>query len=432
MAARRRFDGVGPHWVAWRGLRLVLLNCRVPGPSGGLAPAHVTIDGGVVVSVSAEAAPQRPGELRYDARERILVAASTDAHLHPHRLLAAGRERRDGPPLDDLALAAAVRLSLIEAALAGVSTVVAHASARGAGEEALERAAIWAKAIGVRLVIGLATSDEDGPESARLIEASAAFARAHAQDPWCRGQLALQASGRCGDPLLAQAGRHAGLPLSIPVAEDEGDLAETHARTGLRPLPRLAREGLLGPATLLAHATFLDRAQAELAAGRGAMVVLCPREGLASGRPPPPAAMLRERGLPLALGTDGFAPDVRGEGLLVGPALRAPGSDAEQDGFALAAVLGDGQASISSRLFGGPAAAVRPGATADLALLEHREPAPVPPAALGRWYAGPLASAKVACTIVGGRLVVRDGALLGDEPAAAAEEAMAQARRLCT
>ena len=291
-------------------------------------------------------------------------------------------------------------------------------------------AAIWARAIGVRLVIGLAASDEDGAEGGRLIDASAAFARAHAADPWCRGQLALQGSGRCSDALLAHAGRYAGLPLSIPVAEDEADLAETHARTGLRPMPRLAREGLLGPATLLAHATFLDRAQAELAAARGAMVVLCPREGLASGRPLPPAAMLRERGLPLGLGTDGFAPDVRGEGLLVGPALRSPGSDADSDGFALAAVLGDGQASIAARLFGGPAAAIRPGATADLALLEHREVAPVSAAGLGRWFAGPLAAAKVACTIVGGRLVVRDGAVLGDEPEAAAAEAAAHARRV--
>lgn len=410
----------------------MLLNCRVPGPASGLVAAHVTIDGGTVVAVSPEAPAPRPGELRFDARERILVPAATDAHLHPQRLLSPGRARGSAPRLDDLALAAVLRVALIEAALAGVGTIVAHVEAPLAGEEGLERAAIWARAIGVRLVIGLSASDEDGPEAARLLDASAAFAQGHAQDPWCRGQLALQASGRCGDPLLARAGRHAGLPLSIPVAEDEGDLAETHARTGLRPLPRLAREGLLGPGTLLAHATFLDRAQAELAAARGAMVVLCPREGLASGRPLPPAAMLRERGLPLALGTDGFAPELRGEGLLLAPALRTPGSDGEQDGFALAAVLGDGQASIASRLFGGPAAAVRPGATADLALLEHREYAPVPSAALGRWYAGPLACARVACTIVGGRLVVREGALLGDEPAAAAEEAMAHARRLST
>ncbi len=58
--------------------------------------------------------------------------------------------------------------------------------------------------------------------------------------------------------------------------------------------------------TLVIHGVFVDGADAELLATRGASVVLCPRSNLYLSGKMAPLPMLKEAGVPLALGTDGL------------------------------------------------------------------------------------------------------------------------------
>ena len=96
------------------------------------------------------------------------------------------------------------------------------------------------------------------------------------------------------------------LPVQIHLSETEDEVEECVADHGVRPAAYLDRLGLLGERTLLAHGVWLDRAELELIAERGATVVANPVANMklaVGGTFPYPAA--REAGVAVGLGTDG-------------------------------------------------------------------------------------------------------------------------------
>jgi 5-methylthioadenosine/S-adenosylhomocysteine deaminase len=96
------------------------------------------------------------------------------------------------------------------------------------------------------------------------------------------------------------------LPIHIHLSETEQEVADCVAAHGARPAAYLDRCGALGPRTMLAHGVWLDDAELDLIAERGATVVTNPvaNQKLAVGGAfPYPAA--HERGIGIGLGTDG-------------------------------------------------------------------------------------------------------------------------------
>lgn len=102
--------------------------------------------------------------------------------------------------------------------------------------------------------------------------------------------------------------RETGRRFFIHAAETawETDWCRRHA-DGLSPVALLDRLGLLNPGTVLVHAVHVSPADADLIARRGCAVVLNTESNskLASGIAP--AHLFLERGVTLALGTDGAA-----------------------------------------------------------------------------------------------------------------------------
>jgi 5-methylthioadenosine/S-adenosylhomocysteine deaminase len=96
------------------------------------------------------------------------------------------------------------------------------------------------------------------------------------------------------------------LPVHIHLSETEQEVDDCVAAHGGRPAEYLDRCGALGPRTLLAHGVWLDDAELDLIAERGATVVTNPVANLklaVGGVFPYPRA--RERGIAVGLGTDG-------------------------------------------------------------------------------------------------------------------------------
>ena len=96
-------------------------------------------------------------------------------------------------------------------------------------------------------------------------------------------------------------------PIQIHIHETQAEVDEALARTGERPLARLARLGLLGPRTQCVHAVALDEADIALLAETGAQVVHCPKSNLKLASGFAPVARLLQAGVNVALGTDGAA-----------------------------------------------------------------------------------------------------------------------------
>ena len=101
------------------------------------------------------------------------------------------------------------------------------------------------------------------------------------------------------------------LPIHIHVHETVGEINESLAAFGVRPLARLERLGLLGPNLIAVHAVHPDETDLALLARHGCSVAHCPVSNmkLASGIAPVPA-MLRH-GINVGLGSDGAASNNR-------------------------------------------------------------------------------------------------------------------------
>jgi len=73
------------------------------------------------------------------------------------------------------------------------------------------------------------------------------------------------------------------------------------------PIAYLSRQGALTPGMLLVHGVQVDAADVALIAAAGCGMVLCPRSNARLGVGTAPAALYRQLGVPLALGTDSLA-----------------------------------------------------------------------------------------------------------------------------
>jgi len=115
---------------------------------------------------------------------------------------------------------------------------------------------------------------------------------------------------RCSDETMRATttlARTFGASSHIHVAETEEEIQLLQRRTGKRHVEWLHHLGLLASDLQLVHAIHIDERELDMVAESGAAVVHCPTSNmyLASGIAPVPAML--ERGVRVALGTDGSA-----------------------------------------------------------------------------------------------------------------------------
>ena len=96
-------------------------------------------------------------------------------------------------------------------------------------------------------------------------------------------------------------------PVQIHLHETRDEVLSAVERTGERPIDYLERIGLLGPRTHCVHMTALGQQDIDAVALHRAHVVHCPRSNLKVGTQICPAQQLLNRGVNVALGTDGAA-----------------------------------------------------------------------------------------------------------------------------
>lgn len=103
------------------------------------------------------------------------------------------------------------------------------------------------------------------------------------------------------------AQRH-GLLIHIHLSETRGEVEESLAKTGLRPVEYLDEIGFLGPEVFCAHAVWLSPDEMDILAQRGAKVIYNPVSNMKlSVGGVFPYGDLRRRGVKVLLGTDGPA-----------------------------------------------------------------------------------------------------------------------------
>jgi 8-oxoguanine deaminase len=226
----------------------------------------------------------------------------------------------------------------------------------------------------------------------------------------------------------AEMGRREGVRLHTHLAETRDEERFCLERIGRRPLAYLEEAGWSGSDVWFAHCIYLNEEELQRMADAGSKVAHCPTSNMRLGSGVAPIPRMRELGIDVGLAVDGSASndssDMLGEVrncLLVHKLTHGVSSMSAEQALRLAtsgggAVLGIPE--IGSLEFG---------KAADLALIDLNQ--------LG--YAGALSDPLAAlvytgdnhlvkATVVNGRVVVRDGRLVG----LAEEQIILQANRL--
>ena len=393
-------------------------------PTGWLDPGYVQMEGERIAAVGAGAPPSTlaAGET-LSARGKAVLPGLLNGHTHLSqtfmRGLAGGRpllpwlKERIWPlqaamTPEELHLAAL--LGLVENLRCGATTVVNHHKiARTAAHTDAVLAA--ARTVGLRVTLARAWADlGPGAESpvSILEDLERLFAACNLPpESFIRAASGPVALWRCSAETLRAAcalARRYGAVTHAHVAETQDEVRMSLEMHGLRPVAWLDSLEVLGADTQIVHAVWVDEAEQDLLAARGATVVHCPVSNMVLGSGVAPIPALLRRGVQVRLGTDG------------------PASNDTQDLFeTLKAALLLARVSALDPTALAPAQALalatggrtlHPGAPADLILvnLDHARAQPLHD--LDSALALSTHGSDVETAFVGGRLLLREGHVL--------------------
>jgi 5-methylthioadenosine/S-adenosylhomocysteine deaminase len=296
------------------------------------------------------------------------------------------------------------------------------------------RPAATARAVadaGVRATIGAPLFDHDGdPERLRrsALESLEQLAEA---GPTVSPALAPHSIYTVSEGSLrwiAELGAERELPIQIHLSETEGEVRDCVAAHGVRPAAYLDRVGMLNERTVLSHGVWLDPDELTLIAERGATIVTNPVANMklaVGGVFPYPAA--RAAGIPVGLGTDGAGSNDSLDLLADLKLLALAQKHAAGDPTAIEAAEAWAVATGARAPLLGANGGLEVGAPADFLLLRPDSPElGIGDFAANLVYAA--TGAVVDTTVVGGRVLVREGELPGLEEVLA--RAAERARRL--
>lgn len=299
--------------------------------------------------------------------------------------------------------------------------------------------------LGIRATIGKVLMDHPrSPEILRdtinnaLDESVQLLHRWHErEDGRLRYAFAPRFAVSCTDTLLrevADLARRYHVRVHTHAAENRDEVAIVEAEHGLRNIAYLDSIGLSGPHVCLAHCVHVDQHEIELLARSGTHVLHCPSSNckLASGIAPIPDMLAQ--GVRVSLGADGAAcnnnldafQEMRLAALIHKPRF-GPQAMPAQDVLRLATIGGAAALGLDDQI-----GSIEVGKQADLVLLDLRH-AHAQPASNHNLISRIVYAARagdVRHIFVGGRQVVRDGALLTDDETRIVNQANQALRQL--
>lgn len=414
--------------------RLLLKNCSLFRADGRVRSGmSVLIEGRLITSVGPdESTPVLPGDWEVKCQGRLVTTGLVDCHT---RLVGGALTPWAGDLLlrpfsqrfeQEIRLERTLSVGEVEALTAfsmacslrrGVSMVVEHLHAPNCVEEALSVQARMAERLGIRLVNSHSStsmiSESPGPAQ---VEANARYAAGRKNDSLVRSSIGVRASFCADDDLLRLAG-HLKEELSIgahfALAENDDDLAITWSKTNSRIVTRFERFGLLGGASVGAHARAIDRTEAARLAKSRTLVAFTPRAaqtvegGSALGME---AVLVNQNLVGLGSGGTGSLWEELAASYTGVMAMARAGRMLDPDNLMSSFLVG-GPAELCTMVYGAPSGAVEPGSLADLVVYDFvpaRETGNFTPHLLMQ-----LSQMQVGWTIVNGRVAVREGQLLG-------------------
>jgi len=295
-------------------------------PAGVLADHALVVDGGRIVAIvdAASADHDYHARKRVECPAHVLMPGLVNAHTHAAMNLLRGIA-------DDVPLKPWLEAHIWPREGRFVAPEFVHDGTMLAGVEMLrggvtcaadmyffpDAAARAYESLGMRALVGMPVLDFPTPYAAdpdAYLQKGLAARDAFKQSPRLAFALAPHAPYTVGDATWAKVMMYAAqldLPVHTHVAETRDEVEASRAASGETPVERLDRLGVTGPSLIAVHAVHLSAGDIDRLAAQRCHVVHCPTSNMKLASGIAPIAAMVERGIGVALGTDGAASNNR-------------------------------------------------------------------------------------------------------------------------
>jgi putative selenium metabolism protein SsnA len=410
----------------------------------------VRVKGSLITDVgeAEELGGRYPDEERVDAGGRLIMPGNICAHTHFYGAFARGmgipgEAPRDFPEileklwwrLDRALLELDVKYSalvcLVDAIKHGTTTLIDHHASPRAINGSLDYIAEAVTQSGLRASLCYEVTDRNGRDGALAgIDENVRFLKTvnEMANPLLAASFGLHASLTLSEKTLGEcvaAAKGLDTGFHIHAAEGLADQEDSLHKSGKRVVERLNDAGILGPKSILAHCVHVDAWEMAILRDTGTWVTHQPRSNMNNAVGAAPVETMLRGGIKVAMGNDGFSNNMWAEWkaaylvhkLWHGDPRRANGYDIMRMGVTNSAAL--------ARVFwpDAPVGQLAPGACADLILVDYHPFTELTAGNLPWHILFGFEASAVSSTMVAGRWLMRDRALLTLDEAAIAAKA---------
>lgn len=374
-----------------------------------------------------------------DARGGVIMPAFINAHSHIYSALARGLAMRGHSPtnffevLDGMWWKIDRHLTIedtrrsayqtyIDCIKTGCTTLFDHHASYAQIEGSLFAIKDVAKELGVRTCLCYEVSDRDGK-----IKRDAAIKENGDFISWCEKQK---------DPMVAAMfGGHALFTMSdatfekcvrenagrtgfhIHVAEGMNDVYDSLRNHGTRSVNRLLHNGILGEKTILGHCIHVNPAEMDIIRETGSMVVNNPESNMGNAVGCSPVLQMFEKGVLVGLGTDAYTFDMT-ESLKAALAIQRHNACLPNVAWGeVTAMLFENNAKIAARYFDAPLGVLKPGAAADVVVMDYKPYTPFSHENVDGHILFGMTGRQCETTVCNGRILMKDRVLVGVDEA---------------
>ena len=404
------------------------------------------------------AGPEREIRARYpeaaltDAGGGLIMPALVNMHEHAYSALARGLALPGFAPqsfaeilsglwwrldaaLNEEDIYLSALLTFMDCIKNGVTTVFDHHASFGVINGSLSLVAEAAELAGLRASLCYEVSDRAGEKAAaQAVAENARFIAAcrKEQNPLLAGMMGLHASFTVANATLAACREDtpAGTGFHLHLAEGPEDQAHCLKEHGLRVVQRLRREGILGPHTIAVHGIDVDEEEISILAETETALIHNPQSNMGNAVGCAPLAAMQAAGVKLGLGTDGYTHDML-ESMKAAQLLQKHHLRDSNAGFALAAdLLFRQNPRLARRHFSTLLGQIKPGAAADLMVLDYQPFTPLDETNADGHIMFGLLGRQVRTVVAAGKLLMHKGELCGLDEEMICAEAREAAKKL--
>ncbi|MDR2482827.1 MAG: putative aminohydrolase SsnA [Treponema sp.] len=415
----------------------------------------VAVEGALIKETGETAAlrAKYPGAEYIDAKGRLVMPGFINAHMHYYSTFARGIALGGKPAttfgevlsglwwrldkqltLEDVYYSCAG--PMIDEVRSGVTSVIDHHASPCAVEGSLFKIAEAAKLFGIRSSLCYETSDRDGEGIAEAgIRENADFAKycQERNDDMLTALFGMHAQMTISAKTLdrcVEAASAAGIGFHIHAAEGIEDVVDAIAKHGMRVIERLHKHGVLSEKSIAVHCIHITGEEMDLLKSSGAAVVHNPQSNMGNAVGVSPALDMLKRGVLVGMGTDGYAADVL-ESYKTAAILHKHAKGIPSAAWAEPPVmLFENNKRIMERFIKGKVGTLAQGCYADIIIVDYQGPTPVNAGTINSHILFGVSGRHVDTTIINGKVIMRDRALINIDEEALMAKSREQARKL--